>query len=292
MNEPNFVTLEQRGIIAITGDDSRLFLQGLISQDVAKIDSTTAVYSAFLTPQGKFLHDFCIAENKAGTLLLDCELAGAKDLRSRLSRYKLRAQVTLNNASDDYEIAVAFGPGAAKLCGLDDRAGAARQTGGGVLFVDPRRAALGCRAIAARGTSQAFFTTAGFTPTTDEVYDSHRLVLGIPDGSRDLEREKATLLESNFDELNGIDWDKGCYMGQELTARTKYRALLKKRLMPVRIEGPLPPHGTPILANGKPVGTIRSGRGDRAMALLRLDATAGDTPLRAGDAGISPDPKH
>ena len=160
-----------------------------------------------------------------------------------------------------------------------------------VIYVDPRLSALGCRAIIPRDSSPDFFTNAGFAPGDAAGYDHHRLALGIPDGSRDLEREKATLLESNFDQLNGVDWDKGCYMGQELTARTKYRGLVKKRIMPVHIEGPLPPHGTPILANGKPVGTIRSGRGSRAMALLRLDAIDSDTPLQAGDAVIHPDTK-
>ncbi|MHA1564462.1 MAG: CAF17-like 4Fe-4S cluster assembly/insertion protein YgfZ [Alphaproteobacteria bacterium] len=290
MNRPNFANLDQRGVIAISGDDARPFLQGLISQDVEKVDSATAVYGAFLTPQGKFLHDFCIAQDTDGTLLLDCEASGVEDLRSRLSRYKLRAKVTLQDVSNDYETTVAFGPEAAKLCGLEDRVGAARTIDGGVIFVDPRLADLGCRAIAPRDTLSAFFTEAGFAPATPDDYDSHRLALGIPDGSRDLEREKATLLESNFDELNGIDWDKGCYMGQELTARTKYRALLKRRIIPVRIEGPLPPHGTPILADGKPVGTIRSGRGDRAMALLRLEALENKDVLRADESVILPDP--
>ena len=291
MSQSKFAALEQRGVIAITGDDARPFLQGLISQDVEKVGSATAVYGAFLTPQGKFLHDFCIAQQADGALLLDCEATGVEDLRSRLSRYKLRTKVTLQNVSDDYETTVAFGAEVSKLCDLDDRVGAARNIDGGVLFVDPRKTALGCRAIAPHGTAQTLFTAIGFTSTAADDYDGHRLALGIPDGSRDLEREKATLLESNFEELNGVDWDKGCYMGQELTARTKYRALLKKRIIPVRIEGPLPPHGTPILADGKPVGTIRSGRGTRAMALLRLEAIESGAPLHAGDAIIVPDPQ-
>ena len=103
-------------------------------------------------------------------------------------------------------------------------------------------------------------------------YDALRLSLGVPDGSRDLPVEKALLLESGFDELHGVDWDKGCYMGQELTARTKYRGLVKRRLFPVRVDGPLPAPGTAIQRNGQEVGEIRSGSGDRALAMLRLDA--------------------
>ena len=115
-----------------------------------------------------------------------------------------------------------------------------------------------------------------------------RLPLGVPDGSRDLQVEKALLLENGFDELNGVDWKKGCYMGQELTARTKYRALIKKRLFPVRVEGTLPEAGTPVHQNGEEVGEVRSGMGDRALAMLKLEA-ARTGPLTAGDARIVPE---
>ena len=117
-------------------------------------------------------------------------------------------------------------------------------------------------------------------------YEALRLSLGVPDGSRDLPVEKALLLESGFDELHGVDWQKGCYMGQELTARTKYRALIRKRLFPVRVEGPLPPPGATVHQGGEEVGELRSGAGDRALALLRLDAVRSGTPLSAGDARL------
>ena len=100
-------------------------------------------------------------------------------------------------------------------------------------------------------------------PTTalEADWDRHRLALGLPDGSRDLEAEKTVLLEAGFDELNGVSWSKGCYMGQELTARTKYRGLVKRRLLPVEIDGPLPPPGSPVLRDGAEVGSMRSGCG-------------------------------
>ncbi len=114
----------------------------------------------------------------------------------------------------------------------------------------------------------------------------------MPDGSRDLVVEKAILLEAGFDELHGVDWDKGCYMGQELTARTKYRALIKKRLLPVKVEGTLPPPGTAIMLDGQDAGEIRSGRGDLALALLRLEAVeqaaSAAAPLKAGAATVTP----
>ncbi len=122
---------------------------------------------------------------------------------------------------------------------------------------------------------------------SEQDYDLHRLALGLPDGSRDLEAEKTVLLEAGFDELNGISWDKGCYMGQELTARTNYRGLVKRRLVPVAVAGPLPAPGTPVLRAGAEVGTMRSGRDALGMALLRLEALA-DGPLACGEARLTP----
>jgi folate-binding protein YgfZ len=116
-----------------------------------------------------------------------------------------------------------------------------------------------------------------------------RLELGVPDGSRDLIVDKALLLENGFDELNGVDWQKGCYMGQELTARTKYRALIRKRLFPVRIEGALPAPGTSIYKDGQEVGELRSGSGQRALAMLRLEAVTAGQKLMAGDVGVLPE---
>jgi folate-binding protein YgfZ len=117
-------------------------------------------------------------------------------------------------------------------------------------------------------------------------WDRHRLVLGLPDGARDLEPEKTVLLEAGFDELNGVSWTKGCYMGQELTARTKYRGLVKRRLVPVSAPRPLPPPGTSVTAEGRDAGTMRSSRDCLGLALLRLDAL--DQPLVSGGVSLTP----
>ena len=122
---------------------------------------------------------------------------------------------------------------------------------------------------------------------TEADYDRHRLALGLPDGARDLEPEKTVLLEAGFDELQGISWTKGCYMGQELTARTKYRGLLKRRLVPVAIDGALPAPGTPVLRDGAEIGTMRSGLGQRGLAVIRIDALG--FALRCGEAMLHPD---
>jgi folate-binding protein YgfZ len=127
---------------------------------------------------------------------------------------------------------------------------------------------------------------AGLAPGNADDYDRLRLSLGVPDGSRDLPVEKAILLENGFDELHGIDWQKGCYMGQELTARTKYRGLVRKRLLPVEIEGPLPAPGTPVMAGDKEAGEMRSGADGLGLALLRLEHL--EDGLRCGESRLKP----
>ena len=280
--------LDNRGILSVAGDDRVAFLQGLTSNDVGKATAERALFSAFLTPQGKYLHDFMIAE-AGGTLLLDCEAARRDDLLRRLKLYRLRAKVTLEDATTSWAVAAAFGDGAAAAFGLDEEPGRASPYAGGLAYVDPRLAALGVRLLLPRESAAAALGASGLVQAGAEDYDRHRLALGVPDGSRDIAVEKATLLESNFDELHAIAWDKGCYMGQELTARTKYRGLLKRRLVPVAVDGPLPAPGTEITLDGRAVGEMRSGRDGHGIALLRLDALENDDAvLAAGDSKLRP----
>ena len=195
-------------------------------------------------------------------------------MRRRLALYKLRAKVTLGPAAEGLAVTAAFGSGALAALDLPEEAGAARPFAEGIAFVDPRLAALGARLVAPRDTAAAALSALGFREAEFTDYDRRRLENGVPDGSRDLPIEKAILLEAGFDELNGVDWQKGCYVGQELTARTKYRGLVKKRLMPVRLVGALPAPGTPITLAGREAGEMRSGSDGIALALLRLDAVA------------------
>jgi folate-binding protein YgfZ len=288
----NYVTLPSRGILAIDGPDRAAFLQGLVSNDVTQAGPSRAIYAAFLTPQGKYLHDFMIVE-LGGKLLIDCEVGRLADLQRRLKMYKLRSKIALEDVSAQYSVTAAFGPGALEALNLPaGEPGAAAVLGGGVVFADPRLPALGARAILARGTEASVLETAGFAAAELADYDRLRLEAGVPDGSRDLIVEKAILLENNLDELNAISWQKGCYMGQELTARTRYRGLVRKRLFPVIVEGTLPEPGTTVMLGDKEAGEMRSGSGDRALALLRLEeierAQAEGTPLLAGDAKLTP----
>ncbi len=290
MSSPSYALRNDRGVLEIAGDDRVTFLQGLVSNDVRKLSQSRALYAAFLTPQGKYLHDFFLVE-RGETILLEGERARLPDLLRRLSMFKLRAKVTLADVSDKISVAVVFGADAAAKLGLAAGAGAAAPFNDGIAYTDPRLAELGARVILPGNDAQAL-ESAGFTLVEPEQYDHLRLSLGVPDGSRDLAIEKAILLEAGFDELHGVDWDKGCYMGQELTARTKYRGLIKKRLMPVTVEGPLPEPGTTVMLGEHEAGEMRSGRGEIALALLRLEAVEeaanSHTPLRAGEARLTP----
>ena len=286
-----YVLLDDRGLLAVSGADRRAFLQGLISNDVDKVAGDRAIYAALLTPQGKYLHDFFVAE-LGETLYLDGEAARLDDLRRRLGLYKLRSKVTLAPAGPGWAVAALIGPEALARLQLPSEPGRARPFAGGLAYVDPRLAAAGVRAIVPAEGAASALAAAGFTAAPRTDYDRLRLSLGLPDGSRDLLVEKSILLENGFAELNGVDWDKGCYMGQELTARTRYRGLVKKRLLPVRIQGPAPAPGTPLQLGDKDAGEMRSASGDLGLALVRLDALAEaearGAALTAGDAQVTP----
>src|SRR5215217_508059 len=285
MSIANFTQLPERGILAVAGPDRRSFLQGLVSNDVEKLAAGRAVYAALLTPQGKYLHDFIMVE-QGETIWLDAEAARLADLRRRLSMYRLRAKVEIAERPER-GVAAAFGEGALPALGLPEESGAVRPWESGVALVDPRLAGLGARIVADR-LRLACLAEAGLTEAGFAAWDRHRLALGVPDGTRDLVPEKSILLESGFDELNGVDWQKGCYVGQELTARTKYRGLIKKRLFPVRIDGPAPEPGALIMLDGKEAGEMRSARDGIGLALLRLDAVGETAALSAANARLVP----
>ena len=291
MNVLSSVLLASRAVLTVSGPDRRTFLQGLVSNDVDKAGEGQAIHAALLTPQGKFLHDLFIVE-LGDVLLLDVEAERRADLLKRLSMYRLRSKVTLADAGDDWSVMAFFGPGAGLPFGLPDEAGKAVPSSGGVVFVDPRLASLGLRGILPREEAEKIAISRGFAPAPFATYDRLRLEHGVPDGSRDLPVEKAILLESGFDELNGVDWKKGCYMGQELTARTKYRGLVRKRLMPVAIDGAVPEPGTPLSFDGKDAGEMRSGVDGIGMALVRLEAAEAaaqaNRPIEAGGSRLFP----
>lgn len=210
--EPFFTKLENRGLIKISGSDQEIFLQGLITNDIRLLGETgrtgrerTLLYSCLLTPNGKFLFDFFLSKTPH-TIELDCEGGQrAVDLARLLKKYVLRANVAIEICEDVPRYATINAP-------HHDN------------FVDPRHNAMGYRTHA---------PPSGIAEQPFDVWDAHRIRLGIPDGSRDMVPESSTLLECNIDKFNGISFDKGCYMGQELTARMHYRGLAKKHLQTV-----------------------------------------------------------
>ncbi len=290
MTDITGVILDQRGIIAVTGPEARTLLQGLITNDVDAVAPDRAIYAALLTPQGKFLHDFLIAQ--AGeTLLIDCEGSRRVDLLRRLMMYRLRAKVDLIDATDDWTVVALTGEGAAAKLGLAQEAGVSVAYDGGVAFVDPRLGRLGVRMIMPKARADAALDTLADKRGATEDYEALRLALGVPDGSRDLEVEKTFLLESNAEALHAVDFDKGCYVGQELTARTKRRANLKWRLYPVEIKGERPSADSDISVGEKTIGRLKSANAGHAMAYLKIAdaeaAKAAGEPILAGVAELT-----
>jgi folate-binding protein YgfZ len=249
--------LPGRGVVEVAGDDRISFLQGLVSNDVALAAPGRAVWAALLSPQGKWLADFFILAD-GDRLLLDCARDQAGMIVQKLTRFRLRAKVAIRDASAEWAVHAAWGS----------------QPAQGLVAPDPRLPEAGWRVLA----------PAPLAPDGTAAYTNHRLSLGLPDPA-DMESDKTVLLEAGFDELSGVSWTKGCYMGQELTARTKYRGLIKRRLVPVAITGPTPSPGDPILRDGTEIGTMRSSNGTTGLATLRLEALTG--PLTSGPATLA-----
>jgi folate-binding protein YgfZ len=249
--------LNDRAIIAVSGPEAQTFLQGLITNDVNNLTSEALLYAALLTPQGKVLFDFLLCERE-GTILLDCARVTAEALEKRLSMYRLRAKVDIASRGDLAVIASWNG-------GTEGQ------------WRDPRVAGLGHRSIGMDDTEGA-----------SDAYTAHRLDLGVPEG-RDFGQDEMFALDADLDELNGVSFDKGCYVGQELTARMKHRGTARKKLLPIEAAaGGLPAPGSRISANGSDLGTITSIYKNRGFALIRLDrlAEAQDAPLESEGAPV------
>lgn len=234
-------TLSDRSIIAVGGPEARTFLQGLITNDITKLAPEAPLYAALLTPQGKVLFDFLLYEQD-GAILLDCARATAEALAKRLSMYKLRAKVEIAGRGD-----------LAVIASWNSDAG------GG--WRDPRLPELGFRSVAVEYDDEA----------AREAYTAHRLELGVPEG-RDFGQDEMFALDADLEELHGVSFEKGCYVGQELTARMKHRGTARKKLLPVEATaGGLPSPGARVSASGSDLGAITSIYKNRGFALIRLD---------------------
>jgi len=275
-------TLDQhRGFIRLKGQDAKTFLQGLITNDVEQVSPEKTIYTALLTPQGRYLFDFFISQQDED-LLLDVDFNRLPDLVSLLKKYKLRSQVDIVAEESPQTVAYVFGEGALAALDLDPSLGFTNRFG----YVDPRLVALGARVT----LTEQMLQDKGLIRADFDKFEELRLQLGVPLAGPDLIVEKSIPLECGFDELNAIGWEKGCYLGQELTARTKYRGLVRKRLLPVTIKGAAAEPMTPLLFNGQEMGSMRSSYQNQGMALIRLEVleTLGDGYLTTPDAKLTP----
>jgi tRNA-modifying protein YgfZ len=266
--------LEDRGVVSVSGADATGFLQGMLTNDVERLGPGEARYAALLTPQGKILFDMIVvrASGDEPSYLLDCSASQAADLAKRLGFYKLRAKVAIADESGDRAVAAFWG----------DEPPSVTE---GLFYPDPRDPRLGWRAILSRPTA-----TAIGSEHADE-YEGLRIAIGAPKGGVDFAYGDAFPHDANFDLLHGVDFDKGCYVGQEVVSRMMHRGTARKRVARVRLAGPAPAPGTPVLDRGLAVGTLGSSSGREALAMLRLDraeeATAAGRTLSAGGVGIA-----
>jgi folate-binding protein YgfZ len=242
--------LEDRSVVALSGAEARDFLQGLISNDMAGCAAAKAIYAGLLTPQGKILFDFFVTE-RDGAFLADCARDRSADLTKRLTMYRLRAKIEIAPRPDLAVAAVWDGSIASVFA-----------------VADPRLAALGQRLIGPR--AEIVHIVSGI-PAGD--YTAHRLALGVPD-SADLPPDSVLALDAGFEELNGVNFKKGCYVGQEVTARMKHRATARKRFVIAQVSGEMPPPGTPVEAQDRELGALATGKDGTSLALLRMDRLA------------------
>ncbi|HEX3502641.1 MAG TPA: folate-binding protein [Xanthobacteraceae bacterium] len=286
--------LPDRGVIKVAGDAARNFLHGLVTADILTLAPVTARFSALLTPQGKIIADFFVIEGSAAQggglgdgFFLDVPGALTATLVERLNLYRLRAKITIEDMSAKLAVLAAWDDNA-KDGGIGHDAARAIKLGLG--YADPRLPALGLRAIvpAERAAEAAAEVSASVVAASD--YEAHRIALGVPSGGVDFAYSDAFPHETDMDQLGGVDFKKGCFIGQEVVSRMQHRGTARTRAVPVRFEGAAPDAGTAITAGGRPVGTLGSTGGGRGIALLRLDRvdealaeggtlTAGSVPL-------------
>ncbi|HEY1941961.1 MAG TPA: folate-binding protein [Roseiarcus sp.] len=267
--------LEDRGVVRVSGEEAAGFLQNLLTNDVEGLGLGEARYAALLTPQGKIMFDFLVVRAPAETgiaYLLDCDGARAADLAKRLSIYKLRAKVAIADQSADYGV-VAIWP---------EEAGDAPS---GIVYRDPRAASLGLRAILPRAEALAVGgAEAG-------AYEALRIGLGAPKGGVDFAYGDAFPHDADMDWFGGVDFGKGCYVGQEVVSRMKHRGDARKRIVRVRLDEPAPAPGAEITDGERPLGVLGSSAGRDALALLRLDrveeAAAAGRSLSAAGVGLA-----
>jgi folate-binding protein YgfZ len=261
--------LTERAIVSVAGTGARDFLQGLVTNDMAECGPGRAIYAGLLTPQGKILYDFLVTERSPEEFLLDAHTERAEELLKRLQLYRLRGKIAVLRTT----------LGVAASWGNDS---ASPALSGVTSFRDPRLSLLGWRSIGSEEELASFATASG------AEYHRHRIALGVPDSS-DLPPDQIFPLDAGFEELNGVSFRKGCFVGQEVTARMKHRATARRRMLIAEAD-PLPARGATIEAEGRELGSFAGGAGNHALALVRLDrwseAEANGVPITANGVPV------
>ena len=272
--------LPDRGVVKVAGDDARKFLNGLLTAEIAKVTPETARFAALLTPQGKIIADCIIAEvppQDGAGLFLDCPRALASTLVDRLNFYKLRAKVIVEDLSETLGVLAAWGGEGTTEYGL--------------VYADPRLPALGLRAMIPPHRAADAAADLGAELVDASAYESHRIALGVPRGGLDFIYGDAFPHEADMDQLGGVDFDKGCFVGQEVVSRMQHRGTARNRVVPIACESFAAEAGVPVMAAERQVGTMGSSAAGHGLALLRLDRvadalaegvalTAGGMPIR------------
>jgi tRNA-modifying protein YgfZ len=271
--------LPDRGVVKISGNDARDFLNGLVTTDVTLLRPGLGRFGALLTPQGKITTDFLITEapsGHGGGFLLDCPRVLAQGLADKLGFYRLRAKVVVENLSDSLAVLAAWDGDPVRKPDL--------------AFADPRSEALGWRILVPEDLAQKAADLIGAEMVDNAAYDAHRIASGVPRGGLDFIYGDAFPHETNMDRLHGVDFDKGCYVGQEVVSRMQHRGTARTRTVRIILDGPAPEPGATILAGDKPVGTIGSAAGRNGLALMRIDRVAdaldAAVPLTSGGLAI------
>jgi tRNA-modifying protein YgfZ len=271
--------LPDRGVVKVTGETARDFLNGLITTDTTRLQPGLGRFGALLSPQGKITVDFLITEAPAGHgggFLIDCPKPLAQALADKLKFYKLRAKIEVENLSDSLGVLAAWDGEAALKPDLT--------------FTDPRNSQLGLRIFVPAELVQKAADAIGAELVDASAYEAHRIAIGVPRGGVDFMYGDAFPHETNMDRLSGVDFDKGCYVGQEVVSRMQHRGTARTRTVRLLLDGPAPEIGSAILAGEKSVGTMGSAADGHALALMRIDrageALEAGTPLTAGGLSI------
>lgn len=271
--------LPDRGVVKVAGETARDFLNGLITTDTTRLQPGLGRFGALLTPQGKITVDFLITEapdGHGGGFLIDCPKPLAQALADKLKFYRLRAKIDVENLSDSLGVLAAWDGEAALKPDLT--------------FTDPRNARLGLRIFVPAELAQKAADAIGAELVDASAYEAHRIAVGVPRGGLDFMYGDAFPHETNMDRLSGVDFDKGCYVGQEVVSRMQHRGTARTRTVRLLLDGPAPEVGSAILAGDKSVGTMGSAADGHGLALMRIDrageALEAGTPLTAGGLSI------